>query len=66
MAIEELTYTEKSVIELEQECDLLIAKMIRVKKVIKRMAADGRVDGMTWMKDQMAYVTDEVDRMLGQ
>lgn len=66
MAIEELSYTEKSVIELEQECDKMIAQIIKVKKVVKRMAASGRADGITWLKDQMKFVMDEVDRMVGE
>lgn len=65
MAIEELTYTEKSVIELEQECDQLVAKLIRLKKNIKTMATKGRLDGLTWLKDQMFFVHDEIDRMTG-
>jgi hypothetical protein len=66
MAIEELSYMEKSVIELEQDCDRMIAQIIKVKKVVKRMATSGRAEGMTWLKDQMKYVMDEVDRMVGE
>ena len=66
MAIEELSYMEKSVIELEQDCDRMIAQIIKVKKVVKRMATSGRAEGMTWLKDQMKFVMDEVDRMVGE
>jgi mannitol-1-phosphate/altronate dehydrogenase len=66
MAIEELTYMEKSVIALEQDCDRLIAQIIKTKKVIKKLAASGREDGMNWLKDQMKFVSDEVDRMVGE
>lgn len=66
MAIEELSYMEKSVIELEQDCDRMIAQIIKMKKVVKRMATSGRAEGMTWLKDQMKFVMDEVDRMVGE